>query len=235
MSKPKFFERTSLFAPTYIEHKVGEETLRFYPLSVNMLWKMQSAVEPIAQALRLLSAGKNDCEQTIDQGVDEETGERRVVTHIGAVKPEIAAMRETRMDDQIKKAMDTFFSNEMRAFVGELITDSLRDDFTRAEARNSGTTTLMMEGSDEQPGLDLTTLAGMIMGIVKSNQGVFGPFAQKIKDAVSARVGTALDEVTGPGQPAAPDFDDSTRSEISEELENEKPPATSVPSPATID
>ena len=70
------------------------------------------------------------------------------------------------------------------------------------------------------------------MGIAKSNEGVFGPFAQRIKDAVSTRMGTALGEVTEPGTQAASDFEESMRSETSEEPESEQKP-TINPSPAT--
>ena len=220
MSRAKFFQRDSLFKPTYVEHDVGGETMRFYPLSITMLWKMRHAVEPLVGAFTALSAGKHDFEQTMDQGAeDEETGEKRIVTHFGAVKPELATMREDRREAALQKAAAALFDPKMRDFVGELLTDSLRDEFTRAEARDRSTVQQMMDGDDENPGLDIATLGEMVGGLVKANVRVFGPFRNQIREMASGRIKAILDDASGLGIPAT-----STSSEFGSDDENENAP-----------
>jgi hypothetical protein len=225
VSRPRIFQRESLFRPKYVEHEVAGEALRFYPLSLSMLWKMKTAVEPMVQAFRALSSGKNDVEKTIDQGVDDQTGERRFLSHFGAVKPDLAAMREEKIEASLRKAVDAFFEPKMRDFVGELIADSLREEFTRKEARDQQVVRTFVDGNDETPGLDFVTLGQMVVGLAKANEGVFGPFAKQVREAMSGRIREILNDATGRGKPAAPDYSESNEPESDDWPESEQPEA----------
>lgn len=182
----KFFKRESLFTPKHVAHKIGDQEMKFHPVSLNMLWKLRTAFEPVIEALRVLTAGKNDVERTVDQGRDDE-GNERTVTHMGAVTTEMAKLRQDQSDAAWKRALDCIFGEDSRELIGELLADSLRDDFTREEAIEAGMGKKVIES------LDLGTMVEMVNGLLKANAGVFGPFAEKVRKAAAQK----MDEVLG--------------------------------------
>ncbi len=207
MSTPKFFQRTSLFQPPYIEHDVRDARFRFYPISVSVLWKMRTFVEPISTAFRVLTGGKNDSDQLVDQSTDPETGEQRVTSQVSAVAPELAKFREEKIDSAIKAAFESFFADDMRMFVGEMIVDSLREEFNRGQARDLSVVKAVMDGGkigdEEFPGLDLETMTMMIEGLVKANAKVFGPFAKRAQELLGEKLNLrGLGDIPVPGPEA---------------------------------
>lgn len=208
----KFFERKSLFTPKHVEYEVSGNQLRFYPVSLTMLWKMRTAFEPILDAFRILSGGKNDFEQIVDQGADE-FGNQRTITKIGSVDIEIAKMREQNGAKAVKLAMEAVFSTDTRDLLGELITDSLRDEFTREEAVDRDVVQQVVRE------LNLETMMGMAMGLVNANAKVFGPFAEKVRKTANQK----LNEVLGT------ESDEARTASTDEALAVGRDPASSAP------
>lgn len=221
MTEAKFFSRESLFQPKYVDHEVADNSLRFYPLSVTMLWRMRAVVEPLVEALRVISGGKNDVERTVDQerydGAEDPEGERspdqRIVTHMGAIKPELARLREERADGAWAKAVDAVFNEKSRDFLIEMLTDSLRDEFTRSEAKDPRVLKNVMDR------LDLSTLVEMVQGLVKANMRVFGPFAGKLRTVAQSRLGEMLGEepLSSDSPPESGSSDDGDWSDSTEQ------------------
>lgn len=223
----KFFKRESLFKPKHVVHQVGDNELKFYPVSLTMLWRLRTFFEPVIEALRVLTGGKNDVERTVDQGVDEE-GNKRTITHMGAIAPDVARLREERSDQAWSKALDCIFGDECRKLLGELFADSLRDEFTREEAHDADV------GDEVMKSLDLATTVAMVNGLLKANTRVFGPFAEKVRKAAEAKLDDALGDVAGVA-PEGSRTQDSTDEalDLDGELVEQPSNDTETPSPAS--
>lgn len=165
-------DKVSFLAPTYIEHEVGGETLKFWPVSLGVAVKLRAIGAPLAEALSILFAPTdNDATVIIREFEGGDGGKEKVVE---AVDPKLAEMRDKQRADALSKAIKTLSDSKNLGVIGEIIMDSMRENFPKSEPRPPG-----LEVMNELP---LKPLKEIIMGIVKANKDVLGPFAEKAQE-----------------------------------------------------
>lgn len=170
--------------PKAIEHKVGDQKLKFYPMSIGTAFKLKSVGKSLSLLLSVLfTSDKNDAGTKIRLFGNDAGGQDS--EQIGEpIMPELAALRLKQKADSINSFFDTLTSDETQGIFALIVMDSLRDQFPK-EGRPSAAA--FMEG------VYLPMLPDLLMGVAKANQGVFGPLADEF-GAAMGKARTAMRE-----------------------------------------
>ena len=191
--------------PTHVEHKVGEATVKFYPVSVGMMFKLRRAAKPIAKAISVLTSGGGKDTGNIFREVGEPVmldgkplklkdgqGGDRIVrdneTIAEAITPELAETRTRQRSEAIEDLIGALTDDENVKIIAEIIMDSMR-----------------MEGNDRPPAsefinqIELPILGELLMGVGKANKGVFGPLADKLSPAFTQAQGAIKARLSSEG------------------------------------
>lgn len=169
-------EVAKLFSsPFFIEHKVGDTSFKFFPVSVDLTFKLKVFAEPIAklfaaftdktdkdagQITRSAKRAANDTE-----GYVEHTTE--------AVSEKIIAVRYSQKSDAIQDFIHKVMSDDAKHLLASLIMDSLREKFPRGNQSNPSPTSFSAI-------LDTPVLMECLFGVAKANKGVFDPFLRAL-------------------------------------------------------
>lgn len=143
-----------------IETESGPQDFRFYPPRMRMLLsgRMREIVEPITQALGTLFA-KTSQDASRQQEV---SADGKVTTFVQGLNPEVIALRETQRSEALARALRAVLEDNTRYQIGELLADSLREDFSENEGERAKEARKFM---DE---MDLPTLIEFVKGYFKA-------------------------------------------------------------------
>jgi len=151
----------------YVEHKVNGCDLKFYPVRVEVMFKLRRIGKPLAKALStLFSSGDND------HGVTQRThadGSTEVISEPPATS--LAKFRSEQRADSLAEAVDALLDPKNGEVVGELIMDSLQDEFPRGNKGNPSAGGFMGEVSG-------AVLVDLLKGVAAANKEVLGPLAE---------------------------------------------------------
>lgn len=201
--------RKNFLPPKRTTHEVSGVEWQFYPISVDCAIKLRSLGGPLVSALTVLFArNSNDVRQIVrefDASATESAGRESVVE---AISPELATLRSKERRDALKEAVDTVFDPENKNMVGQVLMDSLRDMFPRDTRRDWPPAQEFMKH------FDVVTLREAVVGLIKANVEVFGPFAKKITEVIDTVLSKAIDEAVANHQ-AGNEQDSETPGEIS--------------------
>jgi hypothetical protein len=162
-------EKFSFLTPPSIEHAVGGQTLKFYPMSVKVTFQLQSLATPLLESLTVLfSKPESDAASAADYNKD---GSLKNVRN-EAVAADIAQLRTEQRQAAMKKAINTLLDPSNSEVAGSLIADALRDDLPRD-----------MSMADKVAFVDSLTAANlgeMLIGVFKANKEVFAPLLRDL-------------------------------------------------------
>lgn len=176
-------EQLNFGEPTYTEHKVGEKTLRFYPVSVGMVFELRRAAKPLAKAFATLtSGGKGDNSSVFREIGDPATdasgkpiktsdGEfvRDTETISEAISSELASLRMEQRSQAVEDLISALSDDENVEIVVKMVCNSLKI-------------------TDPPPAKEFLShvpapeFAQMIFGVAKANKGVLGPLGKKMEE-----------------------------------------------------
>jgi hypothetical protein len=180
---------------TCIEHKVAEQSVRFWPVSVKLLLELRGLIQPLSNSIAVLTTSNaQDTSQTFreigdpardtDGAVFTLNGRtiRNTETVSEAISPALAKYREEQRAKAIKDLIDAATDPKNLEKIGAVIIDSIRrgDFFSEVPTANQ-----FMESMSPD------ILIQFLTGVAKANAGVFGPLAgrfEEIKQTLKSRV-----------------------------------------------
>lgn len=197
-AKSGWRKKTSLFEAKFIEKKIGDQTWRFYPVSVSRLFQLRTTIKAVSEACSVLFAKNTD---DYEQSVEKITSEQGVIERqsTGAMTVELAKLRASQKRAAVAEAIEALMSDENKVALGRLLADSLRDDIDR-DASDDEITEFM-------DSMDLGQLIEMFLAFGEANAKVFGPLGEKMRAAFTTKltqlVGSAESGVPAPSNPAS--------------------------------
>lgn len=160
-------------------HRVGDgedaKTLNFYAVSVGTMFALKEPAKLIGKALAVLFSSDSKDVGSMQRNWASEVapGVMESEIMIEAIKPELASLRLNSKRDAVMDIISALADDNNLKNIGELILDSLRDDFPRGSDHRPPPITFAKE-------LPMPVLMQMLMGVAKANKGVFGPLGEKI-------------------------------------------------------
>lgn len=145
--------------------KVGDEEVKFYPVSVGKLFELRAIAQPLAKALMTLMA-QNGNDSHLHRGADDEGNPFESVS---PPTTEIIKLRYQQQAESIKELTGALSSEENLGIVGGILIDSMRDVFPPGDEGNP----TAKEFITETPA---PALPALIRGVIKANEGVLGKF-----------------------------------------------------------
>lgn len=221
--------------PNHIERKVGNETVKFWPVTGRTAFKMRRVGEPLTKVLSVLfqsrktDVGRQSVQTPVfENGVLKGMSEQTTELACGA---DVLKFRGAQMDQAVSQLWAVGMSDEVLNMLCEFIIDSAREEF-------KGWTPQKFQ--DEVP---ITVIPALVAGVIDANKGVFGPLAQRldglkgqIEKAFHSKLGESLAksapiEATNPSETVGSTSPTSTPSSPSEGgISNTSSISTSSPS-----
>ncbi|CAK9059077.1 Uncharacterized protein SCF082_LOCUS31365, partial [Durusdinium trenchii] len=178
----KLLDKLSIFKSHRHEAEIGGQNFVFHPISLPVLYQLQSAFKGLGQAFASFASAKQDVTHTEESTHDPATGQVVVTRHNGAIDPELAKIRVEQRQAALQATIDAMFADENMLMVGRVIGDSLKAEDMKSDA----------EIRQFLDNVDLTVLIEFCQGVVMANAKVFGPFLDRLKAQVKAKLEEAL-------------------------------------------
>lgn len=176
-------EKRTFLAPNSITHKVGDTDYQFYSISLGMMFKLKCVAEPVAKAVALLFTKRDQDYGVIQRNIgadkDGANGGTEIINE--AVSVPIAELRAKQQKEAIENLMQAFLVPEHLAVLGEIIMDSMRDEFPKGHADTPPAQEFIKE-------VPLPVMTQMVMGVVEANKEVLGPLAGKLQGSLETAV-----------------------------------------------
>lgn len=166
--KKEVWQDKGMFLSANFEtHTVNGTEYKFFPVSVNVMFRMRTMAKPLATALRTLFSDT----LTADRGRTVRQVPNAAEEFLAPVSAEIARLRAEQADKAISDLVEAFTDEKNATVVGELLVDSLRETFGRGSMSPSDCLSWFK-------GMDVETLSGMLVGLGKGNKKLLGPFGE---------------------------------------------------------
>lgn len=194
-------------AVTHTIDGMGE--LRFYPNRISQLQQLKGVSETVMKCMgTLFSDNRGDADAVTETGTDE-TGFQIQKTRVSAVSTEVLEYRAKQQRVAIEELFSLLDRRNMM-LLGEMLMDSLRDEFTYARQRAPQDVEEFLFGAGEEAGeaaMDLPLFVGLMQGWIKANSKVFGDMGEKLVGLVKGRIqvvsGLEGDPTSGPSSKTA--------------------------------
>lgn len=199
----------SYLAPKTEPHMVAGETINFAAVSLPMLTKLRVFATPIATLFAALWQDNKRDSGTISRNVvpdnpvilDLPNGGTTVTTDsevvMQAITPELAKTRYDLRTKAVTAFFEAITEDTAIGVIGEIVMDSMIDDFPRTESKPHVGEFLSSVG--------LPTLLEMCVGVAKANKGQFSPLLKslgldidmaQVTNIVNQKVSSALNQQT---------------------------------------
>lgn len=171
-------EKFRLLSPFSVDREIHGQKVTFYTCSVRTCAKLSGLLSQLASNFTTLLAGG-----AVDQGSTEEVyhqpdGELMTKKVIEPINPDLATMRGKQREKAVHGAIQALFDPKNRAAIGELLMDSLKDEFPRGQKRP------VDECQEFVDQMDLPTFIEFLRGLAAANAKVFGDLGKELGRAV---------------------------------------------------
>lgn len=186
--------KLSCFSPNYIEHQVGEDLVRFWPVSVGMVFELRRIGKPLAKSLSVLFDRHNADQGTHDVVEKDERGQDRREVTIMPIAVEMAELRHRHRADAIEELIEAIGNPDNAEAIGKILMDSMREVFPPGDKDNPPAKAVIRD-------IPTTALGAMLVGVTKANKDVLGPLTERVTEAteaVVARIGKPQDNSNEP-------------------------------------
>lgn len=212
-------QKLGAFRNKAITHSIdtdnGPQEFRFYPPRMRMMLsgRMREILEPITKAMTVLFSDRSG-DASRQQEVSEDGA---VTTYVQGLNPEVIKVREEKRQEAVSVAVKALLNDNTRYQIGELLADSMRDDFAKDEGKRAQE---VREFMDE---VDLPTMISLMAGYFKALAPVLDKSGNSIfsglQESVKREVSKALGKTQGGESDEA----------ISDALDPEMPPILEMP------
>lgn len=175
-------DKLSIFKRHTFEQEIGGQNFVFHPISLPVLYQLQSAFKGLGKAFASYANARQDVTHTEESTHDPATGQVVVTRHDGAIDPKLAEIRSAQRREAVQATLDAIFAEENQLMLGRVIADSLKAEDMKTDA----------EVREFLDSVDLTVLIEFVQGVVMANAKVFGPFLDRLKAQVKAKLEEAL-------------------------------------------
>lgn len=181
-------DRFRLLSRHSVTRSIEGQDFVFYPVSLRVAARMAPLLAQLARHFSTLLSG----DRKVDQGRTEEDftnqdGDVVQKTRLDPINPELARIRADQREAAVAGAVEALLADKHRLALGELLMDSLRDDFPRgAKARSASD---IQEFVDE---MEIPVFVEFLLGLAQANAKVFGDLGKEIGRAVQERAGSLL-------------------------------------------
>lgn len=183
-------EKFRLLSPLSVDREIHGVKVTFYTCSVRTCARLSSLLSKLAGHFTTLLGSNSGRDQGTTEEVyappEGETGEIMTKTVVQPINPDLAAFRSTQRENAVKGAVDALFDEKNRAAIGELLMDSLKDDFPRGTKRPVDECLAFV---DE---MDIPTFIEFLKGLAEANSKVFGDLGKELGRAVQGKAGELL-------------------------------------------
>lgn len=199
-------QRSFYTAPPLETHRVGQEDVRFAPVSIGLLFKLKVFVVPIAKLLTAVFQDTKKDNGTINRSFVSKDAPMIVLPDstktpasdtefiIEPIKDSLAKLRHDQKVAAITEFLEKVSDDKSLATLAELCMDSMVDDFPR-DKRNEWPPITEFLARTPVP-----FFIEMLIGVAKANKGRFGPLLasagidgevlkQRVQEAVAETVG----------------------------------------------
>lgn len=188
-------DRLNFFKVAGVPANVQGVEVKFYPVSINDLMKMDKAIKELVSAVAALFPNTKNDNTNIHRIVNGATE-----TVMEGADVDVIALRSRERQAAVARLVDAVASEDTRLTLAELLIASMREEFPNASDRPT-----------PREFLESTTPAAfydLIQGFVKANKDILGPFSgileklnlQEVIESLKAKL-PSLDETQEiPGQ-----------------------------------
>lgn len=161
--------------PKFIVREVNEKKLHFYSPPVLTILKLSDFATPLSHALIAVFQDVETDQGRVTQDYQTPDGEQGSKTAFEPLTVDLARYRDGSRRDAITKLIGSLTSTEARLMLGEVIMESLREEFERPKG---GFTDEQVTEFIQDPDLDGATAVDLLSGVMEASKGIFGPFAE---------------------------------------------------------
>lgn len=199
------WKSASFMQPSFVEKKIGDETLRFYTISVECALRLRSVAAPLAQALAVLfgNTDKTDI-GIVSRKITSKSGDEQEEQIVEAIDHRLAQARFDQRSKTISDLVTNLTDDKSVDALYAIIIDSLRDVYPAGSANDAK---LLREVRKDMPS---TVFMPMLFGVAAANKEVLGPLGLNLSALVqglSAKVNAAANQAavpTGTDGPSSP-------------------------------
>lgn len=204
MTTASWKSKFTFLTPNCVSHTIGEKEYKFYPISVGLAFKLRSVAKPLTKALTTLLGDTKEDTGSIQRVVANAQGTSDQEIVIEPISADLARLRHEQRQKAVEELVEALTAEANLEIVGDILVDSLREDFPPGDKSNPTGKQFMAE-------ITLPNVPDLLIGVAKANKGVFGPLVSKVgammsglKAQVEARVleRTAPTAVSGASQVA---------------------------------
>lgn len=182
--KTSWKDKALFLCPDFEVHTINGQELRFYPISMVTLFKTRKLAKPLATALRtLFSQNQGDVASTFRRVADSQE------TIVSAIGTDLAKFRADQMDMAVHSLLDALIDEKNADILGEVVVDSLRDEFPRGSMDSKQCAELLKS-------MDVVTQMEMLKGLAKANKKVLGPLGDLLAETITRLAGNLTSVVT---------------------------------------
>lgn len=231
MAERQWMRDLPAYTDKSVEHTVGDQPQRFYPLSADAAFQLRAVARPIGKVFSFLTSNDSQRDAGYVQNVfeDKKTGETNTRVETRAPTLELAQFRAKQREDSVDAFITGLLSDEVRGALGVVILDSLRDRSDTAPITSAEGLTFIKK-------MDLSVMISYLKGVGAANAEVFRPLAEmagQFKGLAAEKLkglATSPDAPAPPGSPSSPPSTDESAATASPSL---PPKAPTEPVPAS--
>lgn len=187
-------QRLQLLSPSSVEKEILGETYRFYSVGVRTAAKLSSTIANLAGHIAVLMGGGQKDQGSTIEDYTAPGGEAVSKTHSDPINPDLAKLRADQRRSSVTQALTQLMDQKTRQVLGELLMDSMRDDFPRGQARNAE------EAREFVDQMDLPVLVQFLAGLIEANKNFFGDLGNQLVAAFKRKAGEVLRTVDEPAE-----------------------------------
>lgn len=192
-------EMFQLLSPFSVDREINGKTVTFYTCSVKTCARLSPFLTEMAGHLSILIGGNAATGQgTVAEDWQDADGAQVQKTTTQAINPDLDEMRSARRQRAVEGAVSACFDEKNRAALGDLMMDSLKDNFKRGEKRPREE---CLGFIDE---MDPPTLTQFLQGLALANAKVFGDLGKGLGRAVQDQAARLLGKVNEQDPKEAP-------------------------------
>ncbi len=194
-------EMFQLLSPFSVDREINGKTVTFYTCSVKTCARLSGFLTEMAGHLSVLVGGNAaNGQATVAEDWRDSDGAMVQKTTTQAINPDLEEVRVSRRQRAVEGAISACFDEKNRAAVGDLLMDSLKDNFPRGEKRPREECLSFIDQ------MDPPTLTQFLQGLAMANAKVFGDLGKELRQAVQAKA----EELLGKAAPKESPEDQQT-------------------------
>jgi hypothetical protein len=169
---------TPFLNPSFVEHPVGAEAYKFYPVSLRVLFQLRGLAKPIAQAISTLLTSRSDDIGRESVEVKAPDGGTQLRTTIQPIQDSLAKTRFDQRASTLNALIDQLMSEGAANMIATLIMDSMRDLFPNRTPSAADCAKFVAEVPAERT-------MEMLAGVAKANKKLFDPLKVRVVEAAT--------------------------------------------------